>query len=121
MVGDRFRVNEAYDWNDDHRIPIIGRVTRWSESSEDIRALRKMTKDGPMSVVPSATALLTASLAVVRVRHDDAGSMRLVKLGMGNTGRDDVAAALTLAGGAWERHKTWAENEAPVYSGMTEI
>ena len=121
IIGDRFRVPEVYDWNENHRIPIIPRVTRWSEASEDIRAVRRMTKDGPMSVVPSATLLLTASLSAAQVKGDDAGNMRLVKRGTNNTGRDDVAAALTLAAGAWERHRTWADDNAPVYSGMTRV
>ena len=44
-----------------------------------------------------------ASLSAALVRSDDAGSIRMVKDGSNNTGRDDVAAALTLAAGAWER------------------
>ena len=37
------------------------------------------------------------------VKNDDAGNCRLVKRGTNNCARDDVAAALLLAGGAWER------------------
>ena len=47
ILCDRFRLNDLLDWNEQHRIPIIPRVTRWSEASEDIRALRKLAKDGP--------------------------------------------------------------------------
>ena len=37
------------------------------------------------------------------VKTDDQGSVRLVKKGANNTGRDDVAAALVLAAGALSR------------------
>ena len=57
-------------------------MTRWSESSEDIRALRKMAKDGPLSVDPGSAALLEASLAVASVKNDDAGNVRLQKRGL---------------------------------------
>ena len=84
-------------------LPVISRVSRWSESSFDIRALRKLAKDGPMSVAPDSRKLLVASLAVAEVKHDDAGNIRMVKRGSNNTARDDVAAALVLAAGAFER------------------
>ena len=44
ILCDRFRLNDLLDWNERHRIPILPRVTRWSEASEDIRALRKLAK-----------------------------------------------------------------------------
>ena len=47
---------------------------------------------------------MAASLAAARVRSDDQGSTRLVKADpSNNTGRDDLAAALTLAAGAVAR------------------
>ena len=98
ILCDRFRLNDLLDWNERHRIPIIPRVTRWSEASEDIRALRKMAKDGPLSVAAEAATLIGASLAVARVKSDDAGSMRLVKRGTNNQSRDDVAAASDVGG-----------------------
>ena len=70
------------------------RVTRWSEAAFDIRALRKAAKDGPLSVVPEARALLRASLEVAQVKSDDQGNTRMEKKGTNNTARDDVAAAL---------------------------
>ena len=83
----------------------MARVTRWSESSEDIRALRKLFLDGPAVPTMACRPLLIASLSVAAVKNDDAGSMRLVKMdGHNNTARDDVAAALTLAAGSLARY-----------------
>ena len=43
--------------------------------------------------------MIGASLAASAVRNDDAGNTRLVKKGVNNCGRDDVAAAMLLAVG----------------------
>ena len=80
------------------------RVTRWSDAAADIRALRKHSKDGPLSVDENSRALLIASLAAAQVKSDDAGNTRLVKRSTSNSSRDDVAAALTLAIGAFARY-----------------
>ena len=55
--------------------------------------------------MPRESALLVLeSLIAATVRHDDQGNTRLVKADpFNNTGRDDVAQALVLAAGAWER------------------
>ena len=82
---------------------IIPRVSRWSESSEDIRAVRKYAADGPLACAPESRQLLAASLAAAMVKPDDAGNVRMIKRGTNNTGRDDVAAALILACGALAR------------------
>ena len=50
-ICDRFRLNELVDALGPH-VPIEPRVTRWSDSSYDIRALRKGAKDGPFSPCP---------------------------------------------------------------------
>ena len=98
---DRFRVNEIRDVT---KVPVVARVTRWSEASEDIRALRKLALDGPLSCPESSRTIIAASLAFSSVKNDDQGSVRLVKKDMSNnTGRDDVAAALVLAAGAFGR------------------
>ena len=101
LICDRFRLDELRDTG----VPcqVVPRVTRWSESSFDIRALRSHTKDGPFSVEAGSRSLLAASLAVAMVKNDDAGSVRLIKRDTNNTARDDVAAALTLAAGAYAR------------------
>ena len=101
IVCDRFRLGELQDVV--NGTPIVPRVSRWSSSSEDIRAVRKLAKDGPLSCAESSRALLTASLASTVVKMDDAGNVRLVKKGTNNTGRDDVGAALVLAAGALSR------------------
>ena len=98
---DRFRLAELQDVVNGTQV--VPRVARWSESSEDIRACRKLMLDGPLSVAPESRALLAASLAAAMVKTDDAGSVRLAKRGTNNCGRDDVAAALVLAAGALAR------------------
>ena len=105
VVCDRFRLAELQDAVRG-QVRIEDRVTRWSEASFDIRALRKGAKDGPFSVHGVASGLLGASLSVATVKNDDQGNTRLVKRGTNNTARDDVAAALLLAAGAWERKPT---------------
>ena len=101
IICDRFRLDELRDSG--VRCQVVSRVTRWSESSFDIRATRAHVKDGPFSVEAGSRSLLAASLAVAMVKNDDAGSVRLVKRDTNNTARDDVAAALTLAAGAFVR------------------
>ena len=98
---DRFRLAELRDAAGG--IQIVPRITRWSEASEDIRATRKAAKDGPLACPPASRPLLTASLAAAMVKNDDQGSVRMIKRGTNNTGRDDVAAALILACGALAR------------------
>ena len=101
VVCDRFRLPEFRDAMR-FRMPIEARRTRWSESSFDIRALRKLAKDGPLSVERRSRGLLTASLSAATVRPDDGGSVRLTKRS-DNRARDDVAVAMTLAAGALTR------------------
>ena len=102
VICDRFRLNELRDVVAD--VPVAERVTRWSESAFDIRATRKMAKDGPLSVASSSRALMTASLASAMVENDSSGSFRLTKRDPANNcGRDDCAVALSLACGAWAR------------------
>ena len=47
VVCDRFRLGELLDSMGNTRIPVLPRVSRWSEASEDIRGLRRLAKDGP--------------------------------------------------------------------------
>jgi len=101
ILCDRFRLADLQDVAGS--IPLSPRVTRWSEASEDIRAVRTMAKDGPLSCVELSRGLLAASLSVARVKNDDAGSFRLIKRGTNNQARDDVASALTLACGGLSR------------------
>ena len=102
IVCDRFRIGELQDAVKGE-CAIEPRMTRWSESSADIRALRKMVMDGPLSVSQESRSMVSAALSRATVQNDDAGNVRLIKNGTNNTARDDVAAALVLAAGAWER------------------
>ena len=101
IVCDRFRLPEMLDALQGG-CNVEPRITRWSEAAFDIRALRKGAKDGPLAVVKDDRALVAASLAVSTIKNDDQGSFRLVK-SSNNTARDDVAAALALAAGAYAR------------------
>ena len=102
ILCDRFRLPELADAVGGG-VPLIPRITRWSEASEDIRALRKIARDGPLACEENSRLLVAASLSVATVLNDDAGSMRLVKRGSNNTARDDVAAALALVAGSYVR------------------
>ena len=109
LICDHFRIDELKDAG----VPcaVQARRARWSEASYDIRALRSRTKDGPFAVAECSRSLLAASLSAAMVRNDDAGSFRLIKKGFNNKARDDVAAALVLAAGLFERtaqpRSTW--------------
>ena len=102
VVCDRFRLGELQDAVQGST-RIEPRVTQWSTASADIRALRRIARDGPLSIVEAARPLLVASLSAALVKNDDAGNSRLVKRSRDNRARDDVAAALTLAAGAYDR------------------
>ena len=102
VLCDRFRLPELQDVIGPGA-PIEPRVSRWSEAAFDIRALRKLVKDGPMVVSDDSRLLVAASLMVAHVKNDDQGSFRLVKRDHNNASRDDVAAALVLVAGAFER------------------
>lgn len=112
ITCDRFRLLELQDACD---VPVLPRVSQWKESSEDIRATRKAAADGPMSVAEDSRDLMTASLAVANVKHDESGNFRLAKRGNNNTARDDVASALTLAMGLRSRAP---EPRKVVYHGL---
>ncbi len=102
IICDRFRLPELQDAKPG--APILPRVSRWSDAAADIRALRKVAKDGPLAVDEVSRALLGASLAAAMVKNDDQGNTRLAKRdATNNSARDDVAVALTLAAGAWAR------------------
>lgn len=101
ITCDRFRLNELADCA--RGIPLHPRVSRWSESSFDIRSLRRIARDAPLSCVPGARHLVAASLSSAKVRNDTSGNTRLEKRDRNNQARDDVAAALVLAAGAFAR------------------
>lgn len=101
IVCDRFRLREFQDAVGS-AAPVDGRVSRWSEASNDIRMLRRLAKDGvsgtALACEEKSRNLVLASLEVARVQVDG-DNVRLVKDGKNQTARDDVAAALVLVGG----------------------
>ena len=84
------------------RWPVVERVTRWSEATEDITGFRRLVLDGPLSIAPECRALARVSLSQAVVRGDDQGSVRLVKR-RNSRSRDDVAVCATLTAGALVR------------------
>ena len=102
LVCDRFRLAELEDAVK-NQVRLEPRVSRWSDAAFDIRSLRQMALDGPLSVDKGSRALLETSLSAAMVKSDDQGNTRLVKKGTQNASRDDVAAALVLACGAAAR------------------
>lgn len=116
IVCDRFRINELQDCV--NGTPVSPRVTRWSEASNDIRDLRKLALDGPLSCPVDSRPLLEASLSVSVVKCDDQGNTRLTKGDSNGKARDDVSAALTMAAGAFERSNQGKKNGG-AYLGMT--
>jgi len=101
ILCDRFRLDDLKDALPP--CPVSPRVTRWSDAAADIRDTRKLTLDEGLSVEPTSRNLLSASLAVAIVKNDDQGNVRLIKRGGHYKARDDVAAALVLAAGAFMR------------------
>ena len=114
IVCDRFRLAEledAAEW------PIDPRVAQWSNSTEDIRGLRRQALDGDIGVAQGSRELLTWSLSVARVKHDDSGNSKLVKGDNNNRSRDDVAQAFLLAGGALDRERRRPKADVSIMFG----
>ena len=115
LVCDRFRLSELKDARPP--CPIVTRISRWSESSEDIRALRRMATDGPLSVAAGSRQLLQVSLAAARAVSDDSGNVRLRK-SSANFSRDDVAQSLILAAGQWARERPRRGRSVAVFAPL---
>ena len=98
VVADRFRYGELQDAFVG-RVRVAARVTRWSESSQDIRSFRALALDGDLSIEPQGRAMMRVALAAATVENDTAGNSRLVKRGSNQAWRDDPAHALVLAAG----------------------
>ena len=118
IVVDRFKLAELQDVVDlgTHVEP---RIAQYSYQTFDIRALRRLTKDGPFSVETDSRALLATSLSQGKVVNDTSGNVKLVKRHTtANSARDDVAAALVLTAGAYARAKAAGDSAGPEYRGM---
>ncbi|MDE0341949.1 MAG: terminase large subunit [Deltaproteobacteria bacterium] len=100
IVCDRFRLSEFQDLH--LGIPIEPRATRWSESSEDIWALRREAVDGCLSVDSDSRELLAVSLASTRVLAE--GDNVRIQDDSHNRDRNDVGQALVFAAGELARH-----------------
>ena len=101
LVMDRFRLAELQDVVG-AQVSCEARINQWSFSSFDIRSLRRLVKDGPFSIEPESRPLLAFSLSRANVTNDSSGNSKIDK-SSSNTSRDDVAAALALAAGAYAR------------------
>lgn len=101
VICDRFRRGEVDDAVRG-RWPVILRTTRWSESTEDVGALRSLAADGPLSVDVHSRPLFRVALREAEAEEDTSGNLRPRKR-RGDRSRDDVAIALTLAAGALSR------------------
>ena len=84
------------------RWPVVPRITRWSEATEDIAGFRRLVADGPLAIAEESRALARLALSQAVVASDDQGSVRLQKRQHGKS-RDDVAVAGVLAVGALAR------------------
>lgn len=103
IVCDRARYAELLDAVRG-RCRVITRVSKWDESTADIRGFRMLALDGPLAVDRGSVALLQASLAAARVKSNDSGEVRLVKRDQhNNTSRDDCADAWVRAAGVVSR------------------
>ena len=97
---DRFQLGalrDAAPW------PIQPRITRWSESTEDIGAFWRLVKDGPFSVDKPSRPLARLGMGQAVVERDSSGNCRLKKKRSVRS-RDDVAVAGVLASGGLERY-----------------
>ena len=81
------------------RWPIVDRVARWSDATEDISGFRRLVADGPLSIAEVCRGLARLGLSQAVVHSDDQGSVRLAKRRHGRS-RDDVAAGAVLSCGA---------------------
>ena len=106
IICDRFRLAEMQDAVGG-AVPVIDRVSRWSESSFDIRSLRKMAKDGPLSVDPAIPPVVGGKPSGgAWSRMTTQGNVRLGESEEAIIkSRDDVAAALVLVAGAYARRE----------------
>lgn len=102
VIADRFRKQELQDAFGSN-VYVEERVTQWSSASEDIRALRRIALDGPLSVDKQSRKLLSVSLAASKVEADKAGNVRMVKRTSSNESRDDVIISLVNAAGGYVR------------------
>ena len=59
IICDRFRLKDLVDAVRG-ACPLEPRVPMWAQQSEDIRALRRIVRDGPLVVSPESRDMVTA-------------------------------------------------------------
>ena len=101
IISDRFLLAAVEDAIAG-RAPLEPRKTRWSESTDDISAFRKLAIDGNLNVGEASRKLMSLGIRWAVTDTDDQGSVRLVKQS-GSRRRDDVGVAAVLAAGASSR------------------
>ena len=124
LAADRWRLNELRDAaaaTVGESVPLIPRANGWKDGAEDVRGFHAAL---PSLAAALPAALLTWAVSGARVIADQSGNARMAKKAEGGRRalhRDDPAAAMILAVGAWhrERERTelagqWA-NPAKVY------
>ena len=100
VVCDFFRLAETQDCFGD-AYPVESRRTRWSESTQDLDALARLSETR-LALAPGAYKLVTLGLASSRLDFDTEGWKRVRKTDR-KTAKNDALAALVLACGALER------------------
>ena len=97
IVADRFRLPEVADAVSG-RCRLLGRVTRWQESTADLQRCRQVGLDEGLSVAPESRRALRHALSESVVESDGAGNVRIDKM-RADRSRQDVVQALVLACG----------------------
>ena len=95
-------------------IRIIPRLPGWKHGAEDVRATRKLAKDGPLAIAETSRPLLFASLSAATVESDKSGNSKIVKRDNNNQSRDDVAVALSLGAGELARRLSKPRARSPL-------
>ena len=103
VVADRYRIGEVAD-SVGGRCRVMGRVTRWQESTEDLQRTRQIGMDEGLSVAAPGRLALRHALSESVVESDGQGNVRLSKL-RGDRSRQDVVQALILACGRVPRRQ----------------
>ena len=96
IVADRYRLNEVVDAVRG-RCRVMGRVTRWQESTDDVTRTRQVAIDEGLSVGPKSATMIRSALARACVESDTAGNVRIGKIGSDFRARQDVVMAMVLA------------------------
>lgn len=98
LVADSFNLKQLRD----HCVgfaPVQYHRGRWTESSWDIQAVRRLVLDGSLAIEERSRDLLLTSLQASRIDNDSSGNARFVKAVGANKSRDDICVSWALAAG----------------------